>query len=99
MAIEVPYELADVTLRLDLTNFDYATKSGAKFTVTVTDKTGGEETTVATEETTEATEETTVATEPETTVPATEHVTTAPATGLTVNATSNTSHFSLSPKN
>ena len=38
MSIEVPYELADVTLRLDLTNFDYATKQGATFTVTVTDK-------------------------------------------------------------
>ena len=35
ITIEVPYELADVTLRLDLTNFDYATKQGAKFTVTV----------------------------------------------------------------
>ncbi|MEE0868254.1 MAG: hypothetical protein U0L70_00525, partial [Ruminococcus sp.] len=90
ITIEVPYELADVTLRLDLTNFDYASKSGAKFTVTVTDKTGGEETTVATEateETTEATEETTVATEPETTE-ATTAATEAPK-GLTVNATSN----------
>ena len=38
ITIEVPYELADVTLRLDLTNFDYATKTGAKFTVTVVDK-------------------------------------------------------------
>ena len=37
--IEVPCELADVTLRLDLTNFDYATKQGAKFTVKVVDKT------------------------------------------------------------
>ena len=90
MAIEVPYELADVTLRLDLTNFDYASKTGAKFTVTVTDKTGGEETTVATEateETTEATEETTVPTEPETTEETTA-ATEAPK-GLTVNATSN----------
>ncbi|MEE0060661.1 MAG: hypothetical protein UE295_07535, partial [Acutalibacteraceae bacterium] len=33
----VPYELANVTLRLDLTNFSYATKSGATFTVTVAD--------------------------------------------------------------
>ena len=90
ITVEVPYELADVTLRLDLTNFDYASKSGAKFTVTVTDKTGGEETTAATEateETTEATEETTVATEPETTE-ATTAATEAPK-GLTVNATSN----------
>ena len=38
ITIEVPYELADVTLRLDLTNFDYTTKTGATFTVTVTDK-------------------------------------------------------------
>ena len=38
ITIEVPYELADVTLRLDLNNFDYATKQGAKFTVTVVDK-------------------------------------------------------------
>ena len=38
ITIEVPYELADVTLRLDLTGFDYATKQGAKFTVTVVDK-------------------------------------------------------------
>ena len=38
ITIEVPYERADVTLRLDLTNFDYATKTGAKFTVTVTNK-------------------------------------------------------------
>ena len=90
ITVEVPYELADVTLRLDLTNFDYATKSGAKFTVTVTDKTGGEETTApteATEETTEATEETTVATEPETTEATT--AATEASKGLTVNATSN----------
>ena len=86
ITVEVPYELADVTLRLDLTNFDYASKSGAKFTVTVTDKTGGEETTAATEAT-EATEETTVATEPETTEETTA-ATEAPK-GLTVNATSN----------
>ena len=38
ITIEVPYERADVTLRLDLTNFNYATKTGAKFTVTVVDK-------------------------------------------------------------
>ena len=39
ITVEVPYALADVTLRLDLTDFDYATKQGAKFTVTVVDKT------------------------------------------------------------
>ncbi|MGN0535135.1 MAG: hypothetical protein ACI4IR_03940, partial [Eubacterium sp.] len=38
ITIYVPYELADVTLRLDLTNFDFATKTGAKFTVTIVDK-------------------------------------------------------------
>lgn len=31
---------SNVTLRLDLTNFDYATKTGAKFTITITDETG-----------------------------------------------------------
>ena len=30
ITVDVPYELADVTLKLDLSNFDYATKSGAK---------------------------------------------------------------------
>ncbi|MGN0490091.1 hypothetical protein, partial [Ruminococcus sp.] len=39
ITVVVPYELADVTLILDLTNFDYASKSGAKFTVIVTEKT------------------------------------------------------------
>lgn len=39
IVVEVPYELANVTLRLDLTGFDYATKTGAKFTVTVKDTT------------------------------------------------------------
>lgn len=37
IVVEVPYETADVTLRLYLTGFDYATKTGAKFTVTVKD--------------------------------------------------------------
>ncbi len=39
ITINVPYEIADVTLRLDLTNFDYATKTGAVATVTVKDMT------------------------------------------------------------
>ncbi|MGN0499815.1 MAG: dockerin type I repeat-containing protein, partial [Ruminococcus sp.] len=39
LVVVVPYELADVTLRIDLTNFDYATKTGAVATVTVTDVT------------------------------------------------------------
>ena len=42
ITFEVPYELADVTLRLDLTNFDDATKTGAKFTITVTNKAGSD---------------------------------------------------------
>ena len=37
VVIPVLYELADVTLTLDLSNFDYATKTGAVITVTVTD--------------------------------------------------------------
>jgi len=39
ITVEVPYEMADVTIRLDLTAFDYATKEGATFTITVEDKT------------------------------------------------------------
>ena len=35
ITIDVPYELADVTLRLDLSNYDHTTKTGATFTVTV----------------------------------------------------------------
>ena len=37
ITVNVPYELADVTLRIDLSNFSYATKTGAVVTVTVTD--------------------------------------------------------------
>ena len=36
---DVPYKLADVTITLDLSDFNYATKTGAKFTVTVEDTT------------------------------------------------------------
>lgn len=39
ITVDVPYDLADVTLTLDLTNFNLATKKGAKFTVTVRDAT------------------------------------------------------------
>ena len=35
ITVDVPYEMADVTIRLDLTNFNFADKTGAKFTVTV----------------------------------------------------------------
>ncbi len=38
LLVPVNYALADVTLTLDLTNFDYATKTGAKATITVTEK-------------------------------------------------------------
>ena len=37
LIVNVPYELADVTLRIDLSNFNYASKTGAVITVTVTD--------------------------------------------------------------
>ena len=37
LTVNVPYALADVTLRIDLSNFNYATKTGAVATVTVTD--------------------------------------------------------------
>ncbi len=37
--VDVPYELADVTLTLDLTQFNYSTKSGATFTVEVVEVT------------------------------------------------------------
>ena len=47
LTVNVPYEFADVTLKLDLTNFDYATKLGAKATVTVTDTSTPVETTEA----------------------------------------------------
>ena len=35
MSFTAPYELTDVTIRLDLSSFDYATKEGATFTVTL----------------------------------------------------------------
>ena len=79
LTVNVPYATADVTLRIDLTNFDYATKTGAKATVTV--KNTAEE---PTEPTTEV-----VTTAPETEPEETTEPTTAPASGLTVKATSN----------
>ena len=78
LTVNVPYEFADVTLKLDLTNFDYATKLGAKATVTVTDTSTQVETTEA---------DTTV--EPTTAAPATQATTAAQKAPLTVNATSN----------
>ena len=38
IVVTVPYALADVTLTLDLTNFDYASKTGAIATITVVEK-------------------------------------------------------------
>ena len=78
LTVNVPYEFADVTLKLDLTNFDYATKLGAKATVTVTDTSTPVETTEA---------DTTV--EPTTAAPATQATAAAQKAPLTVNATSN----------
>ena len=76
LTVNVPYEFADVTLKLDLTNFDYATKAGAKATVTVTEvSTPAETTEVATTEATSA--------------PATQATAAPEKAPLTVNATSN----------
>ena len=83
LTVNVPYEFADVTLRIDLSNFNYATKLGAVATVTVTEAsqvpTTAPETTVP---------ETTV---PETTAPAT----TVPATTIAQNTT--TPNTTLAP--
>ena len=87
ITIDVPEDNSTVKLTLDLTGFDYASKTGAKFTVTINGE-EQEETTVA--PTTEA-----VTTKPEET-------TAAPAEeGLNVKATSNyfpefTQHFDAS---
>mgnify|MGYP003198757276 FL=1 len=76
LTVNVPYEFADVTLKLDLTNFDYATKAGAKATVTVTEVSTPAETTE-------------IATTEATTAPATQATAAAQKAPLTVNATSN----------
>ena len=76
LTVNVPYEFADVTLKLDLTNFDYATKAGAKATVTVTEVSTPAETTE-------------VATTEATTAPATQATAPPEKAPLTVNATSN----------
>ena len=76
LTVNVPYEFADVTLKLDLTNFDYATKAGAKATVTVTEVSTPAETTE-------------VATTEATTAPATQATAALEKAPLTVNATSN----------
>ena len=76
LTVNVPYEFADVTLKLDLTNFDYATKAGAKATVTVTEVSTPAETTE-------------VATTEATTAPATQATAAPEKAPLTVNATSN----------
>ncbi|MEE1061063.1 MAG: dockerin type I domain-containing protein, partial [Ruminococcus sp.] len=38
LIVPVNYDLADITLTLDLTAFDYATKTGAKATITIVEK-------------------------------------------------------------
>ena len=76
LTVNVPYEFADVTLKLDLTNFDYATKLGAKASVTVTEVSTPAETTE-------------VATTEATTAPATQATAAQDKAPLTVNATSN----------
>ena len=93
LTVNVPYELADVTLRIDLSNFNYATKLGAVATVTVTEAsqvpTTAPETTVPETTVPETTVPGTTAPEttvPETTVPGTtveQDTTVAPATGAT----------------
>ena len=93
LTVNVPYALADVTLRIDLSNFNYATKLGAVATVTVTEAsqvpTTAPETT-APETTVPAT------TVPETTVPATTvPATTVPATTIAQNTT--TPNTTLAP--
>ena len=85
LMLNVPYDTADVTLRLDLTNFDYATKTGAKATVTITDTSAPVETTeVVTEEPTTA-----AATEATEVTEATEATASSQKAPLTVISTSN----------
>ena len=79
ITFDVVYDLADVTLTLDLTNFNYADKTGAKFTVSVTEVT--EEPTVAPTE--EPTEEPTQAPTEEPTEEPTQAPTDAPSTDST----------------
>ena len=88
LTVNVPYEFADVTLRIDLSNFNYATKLGAVATVTVTE--ASQVPTTAPETTVPAT------TVPETTVPATTvPATTVPATTIAQNTT--TPNTTLAP--
>ena len=98
LTVNVPYALADVTLRIDLSNFNYATKLGAVATVTVTE--ASQVPTTAPETTVPATTvpETTVpaTTVPATTVPATTvPATTVPATTIAQNTT--TPNTTLAP--
>ena len=37
LIFSVPYDSADITFRLDLSKFDFSTKQGATFTITITD--------------------------------------------------------------
>ncbi len=90
IVVDVPYELADVTLKLDLSNFDYATKSGAKMTITVVDAQDEPGTTVPETSAPEVTTEPQETTVPATTAPeATTKPTESAQAPLTVTATSN----------
>ena len=90
ITVDVPYELADVTLKLDLSNFDYATKSGAKMTITVVDAQDEPGTTVPETSAPEVTTEPQETTVPATTAPeATTEPTESAQAPLTVTATSN----------
>ena len=88
LTVNVPYEFADVTLRIDLSNFDYATKLGAVATVTVTGATQVPTTAPETTVPETTVPETTV---PETTVPET----TVPETTIAQNTT--TPNTTLAP--
>ncbi|MDO4831187.1 MAG: hypothetical protein Q4A46_06905, partial [Clostridia bacterium] len=91
ITLEVPEDGSTVKLVLDLTNFNYATKTGATYKVFVNgvQANGEQKPTAPVEPTTAESQETTVAptTVPETTVAP--ETTAAPLTGLNVKATSN----------
>ena len=88
LTVNVPYEFADVTLRIDLSNFNYATKLGAVATVTVTEA-SQVPSTVPTSTVPTSTVPTT--TDPATTVP----TSTVPATTIAQNTT--TPNTTLAP--
>ncbi len=85
MSLSTTYELSDVTITIDLTNFNYADKSGAKMFIEVVDASGSEPEPTTVEPTTEAP----TTEEPTTEAPTTEEPTTVPANALDITATSN----------